>query len=291
MATSFVFNASSATPAGLHVGVLGTDKLVHLTQFAKLKWFTAPPAPVELVSAPTLVSFSWAVFAFALGVNRKIYYAVLATTGAWSGWGTIAEGEFADTPAAAVLRGQLVLVARGTNDKIYYNTLAQTWGTWLEVPGDVRSLSSPAAAVLDDQLHVMVRSTNDKVFATIMAGDKWQAWGEVAGGGATDAAPAVAVFNHALHVVVKGADKKLYGQVRAAAGNWVAGSWTELGGKGAAVAAPALGVHGSELIAVVQGMDGKLYYNRMNAGGAWSSWAAGPGDGVVHSHPTATVVA
>lgn len=284
---------------GLYVAVLGADKIVRIAHANNVEreWTMLAPSPVELNSSPALVSFSNALFVFALGVDRKVYYNVQASNGSWGGWAAIPDGEAQDQPAAVVLNNTLYLFIRGTNDHMYFKTLTQGWSGWQEVPGGGLTSSGLAATVVQDrELHLFIRGTNNHVYTNVFVGGSSPPhWAELPNGALISATPGAVAIGRSVFVVVRGMGDHIHTHFRNPAGNFVTSTaWGELPGGGFTHHNPVAALHDSDVHVYVRGTNGQLFRNVVTLTIAhpndWSGWVPLPTAGSLAFAPATCVV-
>ena len=84
----------------------------------------------------------------------------------WSGWTEVkGDGRTGDAPAAAVYDGKLYVVARGVEDRVFYNSYDGGWSGWTEAGGNGRISAAPSAAVYHGELYVVVRGVQDRIYS------------------------------------------------------------------------------------------------------------------------------
>src|SRR5512133_1365715 len=96
----------------------------------------------------------------------------------WSGWREVpGGGATPDAPAAANYRGSQYVFVRGTDDRIYVNTLTGTaWSGWREVPGGGATLAGPGAATFGGALYLFVQGTDNRIYLNALTGTAWSGW-------------------------------------------------------------------------------------------------------------------
>jgi hypothetical protein len=139
----------------------------------------------------------------------------------WSGWSEVPGNGFTVSgPATTGYMGNDYVFVRGTNNRIYMNTLSgTTWSGWSEVPGNGLTPSAPAATqfiTISNKLFLFVRGTNNKIYVNTSNGASWSGWSEVPGNGFTPDAPGVVAFQVSkfavaqMYLYVRGTNDRIY---------------------------------------------------------------------------------
>jgi hypothetical protein len=196
---------------------------------------------------PAAVMYRNDLYVFFLGPTGLIYVNRATAGRTWGGWtevpgnGVGTKGLAAAVLAPIVRPDELELFVRGTDGRIYINTLTGTsWSGWTEVPGGGITTHGPAATAFG-YLYLYVRGVGGGVFENVHAADTgaWSGWTELPGNGFTTAAPGAAAghLNNAL--AVRGLEGYIF-QTRAGQGS--TNQWTVVPGDGraTATAGPAL---------------------------------------------------
>ena len=181
---------------------------------------------------------------------------------------------------------RLVLVVRGTDDRIYhrqYDLVTESWGSWNAVPTGT-TVDSPAATVDGDYLHLVVRGMDDDLYhqRIYLPTLDYLGWSGI--GGTTPSAPTLTCNykdngdDHLLYLIVRGSNDGIY--LRSYDGSW--SSWTSLSGStndavGACIQ-PSKPEPDAALQIVVRGMTGGLYHGEYDLNSesflGWS-WISG----------------
>jgi hypothetical protein len=256
-------------------------------------WKTKHPA-MTLVLGILLLLFSTA-FAAAPNETSVSRTASAPTTpqqlqAVWSGWSQVPGNGFTSSgPATTFYNGNDYVFVRGTNNRIYANTLTETtWSGWSEVPGHGFTPSAPAATTFKNTLNLFVRGTDNKIFMNTLIGASWSGWSQVPGNGFTIDTPAAL----GMSLFVRGTNDHLY--VNTFSGTTWSG-WSEVPGNGLTLSGPTTAVSiapgGTFLNLFVRGTNDHLYVNRTSGGTTWSGWSEVPGNGLTPSGPAATLLA
>jgi hypothetical protein len=132
--------------------------------------------------------------------------------GVWSSTWDTPDGTSPSTPAAVSDGSTLHLVIRGSDNGIYYNSLAfntGSWSGWKSLFGS--TMLAPSLAIdSSGTVHLVVVGLNGFVYhMSKPAGGPWSGtWDSP--GGSTGLAPAVVVNGSSIEIVVEGTDGRLY---------------------------------------------------------------------------------
>ena len=200
-------------------------------------------------------------------------YASVASTGATLSSFTISWGSgstaFSQTfPSVTVppVKTSAISVVRGTDNGLYYATLAGSWSGWQSLGG---STAGPAmfCSAWGGSLYLAVRgSDNTSIFLKSYSNGAWSAW--TSPGGGTTAEPACASMNGTLHLLVRGVDYGLwYNSLDEVSGRW--SGWQSLGGSLESPPALAASPSINRLDVVVQGAAGAISHKTL-INGVWS---------------------
>jgi len=169
-----------------------------------------------------------------------------------------------------------VSVVRGTDNVLYYATLAGSWSGWQSLGGSTAGptvFCSGAGA----SLYLAVRSSdNSSVSIRTYSNGAWSAW-TILGGG-NNAAPACALINGTLYLLVRGVDYALYyNSLDVVSGSWI--GWKPLNGTSISSLALAASPSLNRLDVVVQGASGTIYHKAC-INGVWNqTWDSPPPGG------------
>jgi peptidoglycan/xylan/chitin deacetylase (PgdA/CDA1 family) len=208
----------------------------------------------------------------------------------WSGWSQVPGNGFTVSgPTITVYQGNDYVFVRGTNNRIYANTLSgTTWSGWSEVPGHGLTPSAPAATTDKNNLNLFVRGTDNKIYVNALNGASWSGWGQVPGNGLTPSAPGAL----GVSLFVRGTNNHLYVNTFNET-TW--SGWSEVPGHGLTLSGPATAVsiapEGTFLNLFVRGTNDRIYVNRTSGGMTWSGWSEVPGQALTPSGPAATTLA
>jgi hypothetical protein len=118
----------------LNLFVRGTNNHLYVNKTSDFKTWSGwkeVPGNGSTLSAPAATASGTTVYLFVRGTNNKIYKNTLANGTTWSGWSEVPGNGFTpDAPGAmgfapsASGAGQLELFVRGTNNRIYVNSLS-----------------------------------------------------------------------------------------------------------------------------------------------------------------------
>jgi hypothetical protein len=207
----------------------------------------------------------------------------------WSGWSEVPGNGFTlSGPATTFYNGNDHVFVRGTNNRIYANTLSgTTWSGWSEVPGNGLTPSAPAATTIKSTLYLFVRGTDNKIYTNTFNGASWSGWSQVPGNGFTIDTPAALGGS----LFVRGTNDHLY--VNTFNGTTWSG-WSEVPGNGSTLSGPTTATYiapggGPFLNLFVRGTNDHLYVNT-HGGTKWSGWSEVPGNGLTPSGPAATTL-
>ena len=96
------------------------------------------------------------------------------TAGAWSGW-RLMDGLSPSTAAMTEFNGQLYIVVRGADDRIYYRSMntAEVFASWGWIPGFTND--SPAICSFNNRLYLVVKSNvgNEIYYNSMLASGVW----------------------------------------------------------------------------------------------------------------------
>jgi peroxiredoxin len=230
----------------LHVVVRGTDGgLYHGYVDLSTNGFSGWTMLDGLTSsAPALTSNSTTLCLVVRGGDNRIYYRFYsACTGLWGSWNVIPTGATVDSPAAAMLGGNLNIVVRGMDGASMWQTIIRTTDNsvvkgWTLISGATPSRPVLTASASTNKLYVVVRGNDNGIYyrSYDALADSWGAWVQLTG--STIDGPGAAVAGGLLHVVVRGPDGSTlwYGYVDLASS--VFSGWTLL--TGATPSAPTL---------------------------------------------------
>ena len=202
-----------------------------------------------------------------------VSYASVGSTGATLSGFTISWGSgstaFSQTfPSVTVppVKTSAISVVRGTDNGLYYATLAGSWSGWQSLGG---STAGPAmfCSAWGGSLYLAVRgSDNTSIFLKSYSNGAWSAW--TSPGGGTTAEPACASMNGTLHLLVSGVDYGLwYNSLDEVSGRW--SGWQSLGGSLESPPALAASPSINRLDVVVQGAAGAISHKTL-INGVWS---------------------
>jgi hypothetical protein len=191
----------------------------------------------------------------------------------WSGWTSL--GGTVDGGPAAVAIGPTTtaVVAIGTNNAVYRQTVTDTGATsgWTSLGGTVTSRASVTVAPNGVE-SVVVRGTNGQAYLRQRVGAQWGAWQSL-GGLLNPVAPAAAVTaSGVLTIAAVGTDGAMYVKSRSAAGIW--SGWRRVGGGINADVALSTTADGTRLVAVVRGTGSQNGYVSVGNADAtsWTGW-------------------
>ena len=134
----------------------------------------------------------------------------------WSGWSEVPGNGFTVSgPATTGYMGNDYVFVRGTNNRIYANTLSgTTWSGWSEVPGHGLTPSAPAATRFETGIgptvNLFVRGTDNKIYLNTFNGTSWSGWSQVPGNGSTPDAPGATAYSGDLYLFVRGTNDRIY---------------------------------------------------------------------------------
>jgi hypothetical protein len=110
------------------------------------------------------------IFAQAAGSNQYTVNVALPQQ-PFIGWDTIPSelttGVFPTGALAATsYAGRLIIVARGSNSRLYFNSALpqQPFGSWYEIPGAMLSNAEPTVAVFDNRLYVTIKKSSNQIY-------------------------------------------------------------------------------------------------------------------------------
>ena len=89
----------------------------------------------------------------------------------WTGWSGVPGGGFTpSTPAATDSQGDLALVVRGSDNRLYLNWLLPNhpWTGWGAVPGRGSTPSTPAATDFQGDLALVVRGEDNQLYVNFL---------------------------------------------------------------------------------------------------------------------------
>ncbi len=158
----------------------------------------------------------------------------------WSGWSEVSGNGFTVSgPATSFYLNEYAFV-RGTNNRIYMNTLnGTTWIGWREVPGHGLTLSTPAAVSSVANLKLFVRGTDNKIYVNTLDLTTWSGWREVPGHGSTFDTPGAVIYSGTLKLFVRGTDNQLYVNTSTNGSNGTTWSgWSQVPGNGSTLSGP-----------------------------------------------------
>jgi hypothetical protein len=200
----------------------------------------------------------------------------------WSGWSQVPGNGFTLSGPATTFNssGNDYVFVRGTNNRIYANTLSgTTWSGWSEVPGHGLTPSGPAVSTNGSgTLNLFVRGTDNKIYTNTFNGASWSGWSQVPGHGFTIDTPAALGGS----LFVRGTNDRIYANTFNGT-TW--SGWSEVPGHGLTLSGPAA-LSGS---LYVRGTNDHLYANTLS-GTTWSGWSEVPGHGLTLSGPAATIL-
>jgi hypothetical protein len=320
--TLLITPVTSATSDGLRLVVRGTDNGVYGNSLSGATWSGwSLVSSGHTLSAPRLCpSFSIGGTQLVIrGTNNKVYHANDPGPGsAWNKWDT-GGGVIIDQPSCAVIGSVVHVVARGSDNGLYYNRVDLSlcafpsclWVGWQSLGGQTFSPPSLVAAFGLNRLDLVVRGVNNGIYHkswTPTGG--WTGWDTL--GGATIDSPSLGATqvedlsmhaNNFLILVVRGIDDKVYENrliISCDFPGCVLGwrGWAQLGGKTLAAPAMTMACFGScvgsnsqgEL--VVRGTNNAIYHKSFTGsadatGGSWSATWDSPG-GVATLSPAIT---
>jgi hypothetical protein len=160
------------------------------------------------------------------GMDNRIYHKHYSTSSGWSWfWDFPFSGATIDQVACVVLSPYLYVVARGTDNGIYFNSLnlgTSAWGKWVSLNG--RTYSPPSlVAPSSSRLDLVVRGTDNGIYhkGAVVSGSSvsWASnWDRFAGtgpNGATLSAPSAIGYasstpGSVVFVFTRGNDDKVY---------------------------------------------------------------------------------
>ena len=196
-------------------------------------------------------------------------------TVSWSSGSTVLLAQ--TVPSVTVpAKTSAVSVVRGTDNVLYYATLAGSWSGWQSLGG---STAGPAVFCSGGgaSLYLAVRSSdNSSVSIKTYSNGAWSAW-TILGGG-NNAEPACALMNGTLYLLVRGLDYALYyNSLDAVSGSW--SGWKPLNGTSISSLALAASLSLNRLDVVVQGASGTIYH-KAYINGVWNqTWDSPPPGG------------
>lgn len=251
------------------------------------------PAGVATDTAIAAASYGGRLFAFAKGLDDRIYTSILdeAAPASWGGWHEVAGGGTTDVaPAAATgVDEQVYLFGKGINDRqIYLNVLRvdavdpsvfrENWTGWSAVPGGGTTDAALCATAYAGRLLLFAKGIDRAIYVNSLdSSGSWSGWSAVPGGGTTDAGLTSAVgIDSRLYLFAKGIDRRIYMNVMDLSGAW--SGWQEVPGGGTTDTALRVTRYGARLFLFGKGIDDKIYVNMMEPAGTWSGWAGLPGD-------------
>jgi hypothetical protein len=173
-----------------------------------------------------------------------------------------------------------VAVVRGTNNGLYYATLAGTWSGYQSLGG---STAGPAVFCSggSGSLYLAARgSDNISIFLKSYSNGAWSAW--TSPGGSATAEPACASMNGTLHLLVRGVDYGLwYNSLNETSSVW--SGWQSLGGTLSSSPALAASPGLNRLDVLVQGASGAVWHIAW-INGSWAPWDS-PAGGITADIP------
>ncbi|MGI8448089.1 MAG: cellulase family glycosylhydrolase [Streptosporangiaceae bacterium] len=172
-------------------------------------------------------AFNNQVQVFGRGTDGQVYADVWTPSytsppGSWSGWcANGIGGQIVGAPAAVAFGQQLLLFARGTDNKVYEDRWQSPgpWSGWYTAGtgGDVTS--SPAAVAFGQyQVQLFARGTDGAVWDDVWTAStksppgSWSGWNSL-GGSVTDAPGATAFGANQMQVFGRGTDGQVYADV------------------------------------------------------------------------------
>jgi hypothetical protein len=187
------------------------------------------------------------------------------TDNSFSEW-TRLSGTTQSAPTLVSNDSRLVLVVRGSNNRIYYrsyNCTSEEWEGWIVVPTGV-TCDGPAATILANELRIVVRgisATNSSMWhgRLNLTTGTFLGWTRL--NGETESAPTLAASSSKLYLTVRGLNNYTYYNTWNGT-DWE--GWTVLPG-GVTCDSPASTIIGDELHVVVRGIDGySLWHYHIN---------------------------
>jgi hypothetical protein len=255
----------------LHLFVTGGLDLVYTNVYRAQSgswsgWSEVPGGGRTGGQSPTAIAYRGDLYVFVLDSTGLIYVNKALGGNTWSGWsevpgGGVGTGGLAAAVLSPIVRpDELELYVRGTDGRIYINTLArEAWSGWTEVPGGGITTDGPAATGFGYS-YVYVRGVGGGIFINTHAADTggWSGWTELPGAGFSTAAPAVAAGHIYNQVVIRALEGKVF-QTRT--GQGATNMWTEVPGNGraTATAGPSLIAYQGGFYTFVTGPDDRIF--------------------------------
>lgn len=206
----------------------------------------------------------------------------------WSGWTSLGGTVVGGPAAVAIGPTTTAVVAIGTNNSVYRQTVTDTGATsgWTSLGGTVTSRASVTVAPNGVE-SVVVRGTNGQAYLRQRVGTQWGAWQSL-GGILNPVAPAAAVTaSGVLTVAVVGTDSAMYVKTQSAAGTW--SGWRQVGGAINADVGLSPTADKTRLVAVVRGAGNQNGYVSVGNADA-TSWTAFTNiGGILASGPAVTI--
>jgi hypothetical protein len=255
----------------LHLFVTGGGDLVYTNVYTAASgswtgWSEVPGGGRTGGNGPAAIAYRGDLYVFVLDSTGLIYLNKATGGNTWSGWsevpgGGVGTGGLAAAVLSPIVRpDELELFVRGTDGRIYINTLAASaWSGWTEVPGGGITTDGPAATGFGYS-YVYVRGVGGGIFENIHAADTgaWSGWTELPGNGFSTAAPAVAAGHIYNALAIRALEGRIW-QTRTGQGG--TGQWTEVPGNGraTATAAPTLVAYNGGFHTFVTGPDDRVF--------------------------------
>jgi len=185
-------------------------------------------------SAPTLTTNGTHLCLVVRGLDDRIYYSFhnLASR-IWSGWTALPWGSTCDSPAAAILNGELHVVIRSTDGlSIWHSYVDLSTGAfsgWTLNDGLTQSSPTLTECSSRNEVILVVRGLDNAIYRDAWSGLGWTGWVRLPNGFTCDG-PEATVIGEELHVVVQGIEGLSIweGSVDLATGSF--SGWTPLSG-------------------------------------------------------------
>ena len=205
----------------------------------------------------------------------------------WSRWSEVPSAEeTTSSPASASYQNTLYLFVRGTDSRIYQNTLnGSNWSGWSQPPfGNWQTTSAPSAIQYGNILYLFIQGLDSRIYQNTLNGRNWSGWSEVPCSGLTPRTPDAIQYKNTLSLYVQGTDNGIF-QNTFDGSSW--GSWLQLPfASWQTPVTPDAVQYGNTLYLFIQGFDSKIYQNTFD-GGSWGSWREVPNNGQTISTPAA----
>jgi len=260
-------------------GLLPITKTVSLSganiklDFTPQMWSAVPTGSTD--ASPAIAFFNNRLYAAVKGQGSSSVYlnSMGLAAGVWSGW-QVQPGSTPSSPALTASSTHLYIVARGSDNKIYWRrmTTGSSWTSWQAVPSGSTD-AAPSVAFFNNRVYVAAKGLgSNSIYVNSMdAGTLgWSGWAKLSG--ATPYRPALAASSNYLYIVVTGTNNLIYWRRMTAGGSWSA-SWT-MTPSGSTDTAPSAAFLSGLYVTVKGKGSASIYLNSMDEGTlSWSGWA------------------